>query len=204
MSPSIVALLIWSLGAYLIGAVPNGLLYSLYVEGEDLRSQGSGNIGATNVLRNFGWSSGLVVLFLDVAKGAAPLLAYLALTGGTAQGSVILACLGAAPVLGHVYPVYLGFSGGKGVATATGVFLVLVPLELGLATVVFFGVVLATRYVSAGSLSAALVFPILVWYQNHEPPLILLAAGVAVLIIWRHRENITRLIKGEENPFYGA
>lgn len=186
-------------GAYLIGAIPFGLLYSLYVEREDLRTEGSGNIGATNVLRNFGWAPGIFTLLLDAAKGALP--SYLALRFFP-DDPLIWILVGAAAIVGHIFPVYLGFDGGKGVATSAGVFGVLLPIPLIVGLTGFGVMVGLTRYMSVGSLTGALLLPASGCYlYGYEHPVVVGAWVLAAVVYWRHRENIRRLVRGEESTF---
>ncbi|MFB6344156.1 MAG: glycerol-3-phosphate 1-O-acyltransferase PlsY [bacterium] len=186
-------------GAYLIGAIPFGLLYSLYVEREDLREEGSGNIGATNVLRNFGWPAGVITLLLDAAKGAVPSYAALTMFPGDPR---IWIFVGGSAILGHVFPVYLGFDGGKGVATSAGVFAVLLPLPLAVGLTGFFLAVGITRYMSVGSLIGALLLPGYGTYlYGFTHPTVLGAWVLAFVVYWRHRGNIRRLLNGEEETF---
>lgn len=186
-------------GAYLIGAIPFGLLYSLYVEGEDLRKEGSGNIGATNVLRNFGWIPGVTTLLLDASKGAVP--SYLALQFFDSE-PLIWILVGAASIVGHMFPVYLGFDGGKGVATSAGVFGVLLPIPLLIGLTGFGLMVATTRYMSVGSLTGALLLPVSgCYFHGYSHPVVLGAWVLAAGVYWRHRENIRRLWRGEESTF---
>ncbi|MGM0380843.1 MAG: glycerol-3-phosphate 1-O-acyltransferase PlsY [bacterium] len=186
--------------AYLIGAIPFGLLYSLYIGREDIRKKGSGNIGATNVLRNFGWLPGLITLFLDISKGALPVLGALYFIDSPAYLPVIT---GVAAIFGHVYPVYLKFSGGKGVATSAGVFMVLAPVPLLVAVAVFLLMVVITRYVSAGSISAAVALPVgCGLYGGLFEPVSFAALILGLVVVWRHRSNIKKLWHGEEDQFY--
>ncbi|MFB6355952.1 MAG: glycerol-3-phosphate 1-O-acyltransferase PlsY [bacterium] len=190
----------WLIISYLLGAIPFGLLYSLYIKGEDVRTSGSGNIGATNIIRNYGWPPGVLTLFLDMLKGGIPV--YVACWFvPSITGFHILA--GGFAILGHIYPVYLKFSGGKGVATSTGVFAVLTPKPLLLALVVFVAGVGATRYMSVGSLLGAIILPVITGYfSGYTHPYTMGTVGVVLLVLWRHRENISRLYHGEENTFF--
>ncbi len=192
--------LLFLFGAYLIGSIPTGLIVArLTGRGVDPRTEGSGNIGATNVGRLLGKGPGLLTLAGDVLKGAAgPLLAgWLAASSPAEAGYVALA--GAGAVLGHVYPMFLNFKGGKGVATAAGVFIVLAPLAWLCAAGVFAGLLWRWRYVSLGSIGAALSLPVAVLFLGGEPAYVLLAVGVAALIISRHWDNISRLRQGREH-----
>lgn len=192
--------LVLLLGAYLIGSIPFGYLYSRFVEGVDVRSQGSGNIGATNVLRNFGWVPGVTVLLLDALKGVLPVYATTTLLSGDHLTGILV---GAAAILGHVFSVFLYFGGGKGVATSAGVFAVLAPQALVLSLAVFAPVVGLTRYMSAGSLAGALTLPLAGGYfLGPTDPIVLGAWVLTAMVYWQHRENIKRLIRGEEETFF--
>lgn len=186
---------------YLIGSIPFGYVYSLWIKGENIREHGSGNIGATNIIREYGWLPGLVTLVLDALKGAAPagFSFYVLFPDHIGFGMLV----GAAAILGHVFPLYLNFSGGKGVATSAGVFLTLAPGATLVALFVFFIGVGSTRYMSVGSLSGALALPVASLILNGTGhPLTLGATVLGALVYWRHRENIKRLYRGEENKFF--
>jgi glycerol-3-phosphate acyltransferase PlsY len=189
--------------AYVAGSFPSAYLAGRLIKGIDLRSVGSGNLGATNVYRNLGTTAALTVLMLDLAKGALPVL-YLprVLDAGAAGSDRALwwaLGYGIAAIAGHAKPVFLLWKGGgKGVATATGVFLVLVPSPM-LATVVVCGaVVWYTGYMSLGSITAAALFPLLVWLDRGVSPVLWGALLVAAFICWTHRTNMIRLSKGTE------
>ena len=178
---------------YLAGSVPFAFLLARGA-GVDVRVAGSGNVGATNVLRTAGTRRAIAVTILDVAKGAlAVALAYF-----SNAGTATTAATGAAAVVGHIYPVWLRFHGGKGVAVAAGVFAVLTPLATGLACVLFALTVTATRYVSLGSLAATLALPPAAWMTGASTGVVVTAAATAVLIVFRHRANIRRLRAGTE------
>ena len=180
--------------SYLIGSIPTGVIVSRFV-GKDPRQEGSGNIGATNVMRNVGKGAGAVTLIGDMAKGALPVL--IAIKAYPSHFTITLVALAA--FLGHLYPPFLAFKGGKGVATAAGIFLVLSPVAFLLATLVFLGVVLKTRYVSLASLSAGGVMPFFISLFAGSRAYILLSIVIALFILYRHRDNIQRLIEGREN-----
>lgn len=186
-------------GAYLIGSVPTGLIVARLLGGTDPRTQGSGNIGATNVGRVLGKGPGLIVLAGDILKGVAgPWLAgYIAAGSPAAPGFVALA--GAGAVLGHIYPIFLNMKGGKGVATAAGVFLVVAPAALLAAAGVFGLLVWRWRYVSLGSIGAALSLPVAAALTGAQPVYVVLAAGVGALVVARHKDNIARLRQGREH-----
>ncbi|MEN8200535.1 MAG: glycerol-3-phosphate 1-O-acyltransferase PlsY [Thermodesulfobacteriota bacterium] len=186
--------------SYLIGAIPFGLLFSR-AKGKDVRREGSGNIGATNVNRVLGRKLGILTLLCDVAKGFLPVyLASLLLPQMENRELFIWLC-GLFTVLGHMFPVYLGFQGGKGVATALGVFLYLSPLATFVAFFIFVAVVGASGFVSAGSLAAAAMIPPLLWGLGSNPPILLVALVIAVLIWIKHSSNIGRLSRGEEKSW---
>jgi glycerol-3-phosphate acyltransferase PlsY len=182
-------------GAYLLGSIPFGLILARR-RGVDVRQVGSGNIGATNVARNLGKKLGLVVLALDLAKGAIPVLALRALPLDTPP--LLLAAVGIAPILGHCFPLWLRLHGGKGVATALGVFLALAPAVAGMAVGVFAVVYALFRVVSLGSMSASVAVPVLLWALGRPAPEVVLGIMGAVVIIVQHRDNIRRLLRRAE------
>lgn len=182
-----------SLG-YLVGSIPFALLVARLATGIDVRRAGSGNVGAANVLRTSGVAMAVCVLVLDMAKGAASVLWVARFTPGESGPALA----GLAAVVGHVYPVWLRFRGGKGVATAAGVFSVLTPLAIGPAAVVFVLTVWTTRYVSLGSVLATLALGPLAWSTGASSAATLTAAAVGALIVFRHRSNIGRLRDGSE------
>jgi glycerol-3-phosphate acyltransferase PlsY len=183
--------------AYLLGSIPFGYLIVRWQKGTDVRSTGSGSIGATNVMRNLGLVGFIPTFLLDFAKGAAAVLLAARWTGN-APLWVAAAAFGA--VVGHCFPVWLKFRGGKGVATAAGVFFVLAPAQVGIAVAIFIVVLALGRYVSLGSVVAVGAFPLLFQVQVHPArDLVVGAAACAVIIIVRHESNIRRLLKGQEN-----
>jgi glycerol-3-phosphate acyltransferase PlsY len=179
---------------YLLGSVPFAFIVARRWGNLDLRATGSGNVGATNVARTAGLSAGAVVALLDMAKGAASVLLAERLDGSTA----VAAAAGLAAIVGHVYPVWLRFHGGKGVATACGVFAVLAPAAAAIALAIFTGAVFVTRYVSLGSLLASVALPPMVYALSGPPIVIEAALAAAVLILFRHRSNVARLVAGTE------
>jgi glycerol-3-phosphate acyltransferase PlsY len=185
--------------AYLLGSIPTGLLLSKALAGKDPRQKGSRNIGATNVMRTAGKTLGAGTLLGDVLKGLIPVA--IALWLGREQAWV--ASVGLAAFLGHCFPIYLRFKGGKGVATALGIFLPLAPLAVCFDILFFAGVVIASRIVSVGSILGAAAMPILIWLVGYPLPYVILGICVATLIIYRHKENIQRLLAGGENKFLG-
>ena len=186
--------------AYLVGAIPFGLILSLG-SGIDIRSQGSKNIGATNVGRLLGKKLGILTLLLDIAKGFLPMFAVAAFMPDTDQKDLAVALCGTASVLGHMYPVYLGFKGGKGVATALGIYLFLAPIGVIFCLAVFAAAVALTGFVSVGSLLGSLaVIPVLWWLD--EPQWKLALAVFVVAMIWmKHHQNISRLMQGTEKSW---
>ncbi len=185
------------LASYLIGGIPFGYMAGRWVLGADIRTLGSGNLGASNVFRQVGPAWGAAVLLLDAAKGmAAVLLARTVLSGNE---DWILLGAGVAAILGHSFTPYLGFRGGKGVATSAGVFLGLAPAALGLAFIVFLVTFLVGRMISLGSLMGALALPVALWFLHPERKIIVVVSlFVAALVWYRHRSNIGRILKGEE------
>jgi len=187
--------------AYLVGATPFGFLAGK-MRGIDIREHGSGNIGATNVLRTLGKPIGITVLCLDMLKGLLPVLVARLL----ADSSVVPIVVALATILGHNYTFWLGFKGGKGIATTGGALLVLIPLALALAALLWLATLKLTGYVSVASLAAVTVVPVAVATQSllsGEWDLVLLAFTMLiwVLAIWKHRGNIARLRRGEEHRF---
>jgi glycerol-3-phosphate acyltransferase PlsY len=189
--------------AYLLGSIPFGLILAKLFTGSDVRKSGSGNIGATNVARVVGPSAGILTLALDVAKGTAAVW----LAGRfTDQSSTAMTLAGVSALIGHCFPVWLRFKGGKGVAIALGVFLMLAPLAALGALFVFIVVSVAWRYVSLGSLSAAAAMPLLMyflWAPGHAPPLVVDFGTLfaAALVIFKHDANLQRLVDGTEPKF---
>ena len=185
------------LGAYLLGAIPFGYLIYRARSGRDIRAEGSGNIGATNVMRRAGPAAGIATLLLDAAKGYVAVWLAARLTGGAPW---VIAAAAVAALLGHTFPVYLRFRGGKGVATALGVFAALAPRSILLALVVFAITLAAFRYVSLGSIVASAAFPVLaLLLDSPQRPVVLGAFVCAALIIVKHSSNIRRLLAGTEN-----
>ena len=178
---------------YLAGSVPFAYLLAR-LKGIDVRIAGSGNVGAANVLRTTGPWRGVIVMSLDVAKGIGAVAIAHMLAGGTA----LIALTGAAAVVGHIYPVWLRFHGGKGVAVAAGVFTVLSPGATAMAAALFLIIAWITRYISLASIAATLALPPAAWIVGAPMSVILVAAGTATLILFRHRTNWARLRRGTE------
>lgn len=183
--------------AYFLGSIPFGILVAhLFDRGVDLRKVGSGNIGATNVFRAVGKAGGILTLFLDAGKGIlAMALAYRFLES---RLDLWMALAGGAAILGHIFPVYLGFRGGKGVATALGVVAILSPVTAFLLAVLFAAVVYFSRYVSLASLCAAIALPPVMALLATSRHYVFLSLGICFLVIYTHRENIRRLLAGDE------
>ena len=182
--------------SYLLGSIPAGFLVGSSA-GVDVRSAGSGNIGATNVARTLGWKKGLVTLFADVAKGFLPVMAAHLLDLGEAAA----AAAGLAAFAGHLYPVFLRFKGGKGVATAAGVYLAAMPLGILVVLGVFILSMLAGRRVSLASMLAAVLAPVVAWVLSYPGEVAWMSLVIGILVVLRHRENIRRLMAGEEPRF---
>jgi len=184
------------IAAYLLGSIPTGLLLAK-AAGVDIRSSGSGNIGATNVYRTLGRGVGILTLLGDCLKGAIPVV----VAGYFGMSDSWIAAVGLAAFLGHIYTVFLGFKGGKGVATALGVFLAVSPAAVGAALLIFAAVVWKWRYISLASITAAVAMPGMMAVFDSRPPLVIMTVIVALLVVWKHRENIKRLREGTENKF---
>jgi glycerol-3-phosphate acyltransferase PlsY len=188
--------------AYALGSIP-----AAYIAGEwkgiDLRKHGSGNLGATNVFRVLGPRIGSAVFGFDMLKGAIPVLYFWRFVDPSIASPVVIQILcGVAAIAGHVRPLWLRFSkGGKGVATAGGVFLALAPVETGLALAAFALTLLASGYVSLGSMIAAVLLPVLLFIREGISPLFIVCAVIALFVFWTHRANIERLRQGTENRF---
>ncbi len=186
--------------AYLLGSVPFAYLFVRLAGRGDVRQVGSGNVGATNAMRAAGWRWALVVALLDVGKGVLAVYLMRLLTANPAWA----AAAGVMAVVGHCFPVWLSFQGGKGVATAAGAFGSLALGPLGAAAAVWVLLLASTRFVSLSSVIAAATFPIFFYLIVHPPlPVALCAAAAVVVIIWRHRTNLARLVRHEEPRLFG-
>jgi glycerol-3-phosphate acyltransferase PlsY len=201
---SIAGLAVAAVSAYMFGSIPTGFLFGK-ARGIDIRSQGSGNIGATNVLRLLGVRAGITVLLIDAAKGALAVIVsrWMATQfepGGGASAREVYSIVGAlAAVMGHNYTCWLRFKGGKGIATSAGVLGALVPLALVIGVVVFAVTVAATRFVSLGSILGSAALPFAAWATGESLNMILVTGGMAALAIVKHRSNIRRLLEGTES-----
>jgi len=192
------------LAGYLLGSAPSGLLLVRWRASSDIRSRGSGNIGAANVLRETGWILGAATLLADAGKGA-----LAAITARILAGSIgfLPEATALAAVLGHVYPPWLGFRGGKGVATACGAFGVLHPVPMMGAFLTFAAGLGVSRRASAGSVAGAAVYPVIAAWRGVAGVDLVLTVATALLILWTHRENMKRLVRGAEprlQPLRGA
>jgi glycerol-3-phosphate acyltransferase PlsY len=182
--------------SYLLGSVPSGLIIGK-LSGLDVRKAGSGNIGATNVARLLGKKVGLLTLVADTAKGFVPIW----LVRQIGLSDPIAALVGIAAFLGHVYPIFLKFKGGKGVATGFGVLLGCAPLATTILLLIFGAVALTTRIVSLSSMVSAVAAPLVLWLFYYSPTFIMMAALIAIMIVFRHYANIQRLLNGTEPRF---
>ncbi len=201
MTPvSLPTLALCCLGAFLCGSIPFGLVLVKLAGKGDVRAHGSGNIGATNVSRVGGKALGILTLLLDIAKGFLPV--FLAKQLGLGESTLSLLALCA--VLGHMFTPWLKFQGGKGVATALGVALAFRASMVLPALGVFILLLLVFRYVSLGSVMAALALPLVLLWKGSTPVVLLLWADISLLVIIKHHENIRRLLKGTESPLWGA
>jgi acyl phosphate:glycerol-3-phosphate acyltransferase len=193
--------------AYLLGAIPFGYIVVKLTSGKDVRASGSGNIGATNVLRTTGKAPAVITLIFDIAKGfaavwIAALLTHHELTENGPDTALWTSLAALAVIAGHAYPVFLRFKGGKAVASFIGAFLYLTPEALIAVLILFILVVAGTKHISAGSVVAAGTFPLAVWLILHPPLEVLLAALIAgAFIVYRHKENLERIHAGTESVF---
>ena len=194
--------------SYLIGSFPTAIIAGRLLKKIDIREHGSGNAGATNVLRILGWKAALIVLLIDMLKGFAAVYWVINIipdVNSINARAFYQILTGIAAIFGHIWSIFAGFKGGKGVGTAAGVFLGLQPLPVFICLLVFTGIVYRTRYVSLGSMTAAILLPIILFVQyiflGKPIPIlhIVVALLLAIMIIWTHRENIHRLTNGEEN-----
>jgi len=200
--------------SYLLGSLPSSIIIGKLIFKRDIRQFGSGNAGGTNAVRVFGWPAGIAVIFIDIAKGACAVLfiAQLPLFGSleigllSADGTALAA--GIAAVVGHIWTVFAEFRGGKGVATAAGMIAALYPAGFSATLVIFVAVVLLTGIISVGSLSAAISFPLVLYMLDASgvsmvsPLLMGFSIPIAILIVFTHRKNIRRLLKGEEKRLF--
>ncbi|HSB28140.1 MAG TPA: glycerol-3-phosphate 1-O-acyltransferase PlsY [Pyrinomonadaceae bacterium] len=187
--------------SYLLGSIPFGYLIVTAKTGSDIRQTGSGGTGATNVSRRAGKTAGILTLVLDALKGAAAVVIAKFLIADVSNAMWWTGLAGIVAMLGHIFPVWLAFRGGKGVATGVGVFLVLAPVAVLLSAILFVMIVWTTRYVSLGSMIAALSVALFAWLLNATTPIVVSTLLSAFLIVYAHRANISRLLKHTENKF---
>lgn len=187
-----------SLFGYLLGSLPTGLLLTKLFSKADPRKTGSKNIGATNIFRIAGKSLGMATLIGDLLKGAIPV--FLAIQWG--ESDLWIAIAGLTPILGHIFPIFLGFKGGKGVATALGLYLVISPIAVFIEFLIFAGIVWKWRYISLGSILCATTIPILIaYFRSDSQAYFIISVLIAALILYRHQSNISRLLQGTENKW---
>lgn len=203
--------------SYIVGSIPTSIIASKIARGMDIRQHGSGNAGGTNVLRVLGWKIGLAVILFDLFKGVVATIFVARLFWDPSlpfqnrtpfeDFTVVQIICGVAAILGHVWTLFAGFRGGKGVATGAGMLLALAPVEFAVAVVIFAAVFSSSRYVSLGSIAGAIAFPLTMFFRENifkveihgYHTLIFFAIGTSLLLIYTHRENIRRLIQGTEN-----
>jgi len=192
------SLLLGIILAYLIGSIPTGLWLGQHYLGVDLREHGSGNLGATNAFRVLGKKMGATVLFIDVLKGLAPVVFLPPLLGvrATPENELIIGC---SAVAGHVFSMFVNFRGGKGVATALGVFLAIAPGEMLAVLALGIGIIVTTGYVSAAAVVGALLLPFLLYFSGRPAVVLLVSCIIAAIVLVRHKSNILRLFAGREN-----
>ncbi len=203
--------------SYVVGSIPTSIIASKLLHGMDIRQHGSGNAGGTNVMRVLGWKIGLAVILFDLFKGVAATIFVARLFWDPSlpfqnrtpfeDFTVVQIICGVAAILGHVWTLFAGFRGGKGVATGAGMLLALAPIEFAVAVVIFAAVFSSSRYVSLGSIAGAVAFPLTMFFRENVfkveihgyHTLIFFAIGTSLLLIYTHRENIKRLLRGTEN-----
>jgi glycerol-3-phosphate acyltransferase PlsY len=187
-----------ALFGYLLGSVPTGLILAKLFSKVDPRKIGSKNIGATNIFRTAGKSLGILTLAGDLLKGAIPVV--IAIQWG--ESDLWIAISGLTPFLGHIFPIFLGFKGGKGVATALGVYLVISPVAVLIEFLIFAGIVWKWRFISLGSITCATTIPILIaFFRSDSQAYFIISVMIAALILYRHQSNISRLLQGTENKW---
>lgn len=202
-------LILMIFASYLLGAIPTSIIASKLLRGIDIRQHGSGNAGATNVFRVMGWKAGLGVLIIDIAKGFIPTVFFYKLALNCVDWAVINLQIiaGLSAIFGHIWTIFAGFKGGKGVGTGAGMLIGLAPIAVVVGLIVFIIVVAVSRFISLGSIMASLSVPVTIvaqQYQSQESfpiQLFILSLFVPALIIYTHRKNIQRLLKGEESRF---
>lgn len=183
--------------SYLIGSIPSGFLLTKYVMKKDVREYGSGNIGATNVARVMGIKAGVLVAVFDILKGYLGVLVGQVILGSSLSTAILF--IAVAAIAGHDWSIFLGFSGGKGVATTFGVILRLYPLAFLIYALIWILLVFTTRYVSLGSIVGSISLPLTLYFSSFDSKHVIFAALLSLFVMYTHRENIKRLLKGEEN-----
>ncbi|OEG62512.1 MAG: acyl-phosphate glycerol 3-phosphate acyltransferase [Halanaerobium sp. MDAL1] len=183
--------------SYLIGSIPSGFLLTKYVMKKDVRQYGSGNIGATNVARVMGLKSGILVAVFDILKGYLGVMVGQAILGDNLSTAILFVAIAA--IAGHDWSIFLGFSGGKGVATTFGVILRLYPLAFLIYALIWLALVLTTRYVSLGSIIGSMSLPLTLYFTSFATKHVIFAALLWLFVMYTHRANIKRLLNGEEN-----
>ena len=183
--------------SYLIGSIPSGFLLTKYVMRKDVRKYGSGNIGATNVARVMGIKSGILVAVFDILKGYLGVLVGQAILGSNLSAAILFVAIAA--IAGHDWSIFLGFSGGKGVATTFGVILRLYPLAFLIYALIWLLLVFTTRYVSLGSILGSMSLPFTLYFSSYAGKHVFFAVLLSLFVMYTHRENIKRLLNGEEN-----
>jgi glycerol-3-phosphate acyltransferase PlsY len=187
-----------ALFGYLLGSVPTGLILTKLFSKVDPRKIGSKNIGATNIFRTAGKALGILTLVGDLLKGAAPVV--IAIQWG--ESDLWIAISGLSPFLGHIFPIFLGFKGGKGVATALGVYMVISPIAVFIEFLIFAGIVWKWRFISLGSIICATTIPILIaYFRSDSQAYFIVSVMMAALILYRHQSNISRLLQGTESKW---
>jgi glycerol-3-phosphate acyltransferase PlsY len=187
-----------ALFGYLLGSVPTGLILTKLFSKVDPRKIGSKNIGATNIFRTAGKALGILTLVGDLLKGAAPVV--IAIQWG--ESHLWIAISGLTPFLGHIFPIFIGFKGGKGVATALGVYLVISPIAVFIEFLIFAGIVWRWRFISLGSITCATTIPILIaFFRSDSQAYFIVSVIIAALILYRHQSNISRLFQGTESKW---
>jgi glycerol-3-phosphate acyltransferase PlsY len=211
-----IAITVIAILSYLVGSIPTAIIVARWRRGIDIRQFGSGNAGGTNVFRVLGWKAGTFVVLADITKGLIATMLLSRLMYGPIpfenltpfdDYTLVQIIAGCAAILGHIWTVFAGFRGGKGIATAGGMLLGLAPLEVAISLGVFAIVLLVSNYVSLGSLSAAVAFPLTMFFRENVfmagiegyNTLIFFSIGISLLIIYTHRSNIKRLLKGTES-----
>ncbi len=201
----IIILILTIIISYLLGSIPTSYIFGKIFKGVDIREHGSGNVGATNVYRVIGKLPGLIVLALDIVKGLLPVTlfsAYLLNRGVNTDRETLQVLMGAAVIAGHIWPIFLRFKGGKGVATAAGVILGIDARILIFALIVWITIFVITHYISASSVTSALSVPIIFALFGASAKVVIFAAAISLVIISSHKPNIQRLLRGEEKKIF--